>query len=161
MQSNDIKMTARSLIGRIVQQEDINFLLTNCLPRRWLTQFVGWLSGIEHPWVCAVCMSLWRVFSDLDLRDAKQSRFKSLHECFTRELKVGARPIETDPALLASPCDAIVGACGRAAATGAGLQGPAVPRQRRGNRGEHRHAHGDAVVDLLPDNRAWTVGDLR
>jgi len=114
-------MTARSLIGQIVQQEDINFLLTNCLPRRWLTQFVGWLSRIEHPWVFAVCMYLWRMFSDLDLRDAKQSRFKSLHECFTRELKVGARPIEPDPALLASPCDAIVGACGRVEA-GSALQ---------------------------------------
>jgi hypothetical protein len=47
LQSNDIKMTARSLIGRIVQQEDINFLLTNRLPRRWLAQFVGWLSRIR------------------------------------------------------------------------------------------------------------------
>jgi phosphatidylserine decarboxylase len=121
LQSNDIKMTARSVIGRIVQQEDINFLLTNRLPRRWLTQIVGWLSRIEHPWVCGACMSLWRVFSDLDLSDAKQSRFRTLHECFTRELKVGARPIETDPAVLASPCDAIVGACGRVEA-GSALQ---------------------------------------
>ena len=321
-----------------MQQEDINFLLTNRLPRRWLTQFMGWLSRIEHPWVYAACMSLWRVFSDLDLRDAKQSRFKSLHECFTRELKDGARPIDADPEVVSSPCDAIVGACGRVEAgsalqakgfaypvsdllgdaelahhycggqfvtlrltssmyhrfhapydcrveqvnyisgdtwnvnpialrrierlfckneravircrmlptgalitlvpvaailvasirlkfidvrlhlryrgsnlipcdaelhkgeemgwfehgstiivlappgislcrevfegsrirMGAGarcagwrLQGPAMPRQCRGNGREHRHAHGDAVVDLLPDNRAWTVGHLR
>ncbi len=121
MQPNDIKMTARSLIGRIVGQEDINFLLTNRLPRRWLTQFVGWLSRIEHPWVYAACMWLWRVFSDLDLSDAKRSRFKSLHDCFTRELKVGARPIETDPEIVSSPCDAIVGACGRVEA-GSALQ---------------------------------------
>src|SRR5271167_3395706 len=111
LQPNYIKMTARSLIGRIVEHEDINFWLTNRLPRRWLTQFIGWLSRIEHPWVCAACMSLWRVFSDLDLRDAKQSRFKSLHECFTRELRQGARPIDTDPEVVSSPCDAIVGAC--------------------------------------------------
>lgn len=121
LQPNDIKMTARSLIGRIVEHEDINFWLTNRLPRRWLTQFIGWLSRIEHPWVYAACMSLWRAFSDLDLRDAKQSRFNTLHECFTRELKVGARPIDADPEVVSSPCDAIVGACGRVEA-GSALQ---------------------------------------
>ena len=36
-----------------------------------------------------------------------------MHDCFTRELKDGARPIDADPAVLVSPCDAIVGACGR------------------------------------------------
>ncbi len=106
-------MTARSLIERIVQQEDINFLLTNRIPRRWLTQFMGWLSRIKNPWVCAACISLWRVFSELDLSEAKQTRFKSLHDCFTRELKDGARPIDMDPAVLSSPCDALVGACGQ------------------------------------------------
>jgi phosphatidylserine decarboxylase len=35
-----------------------------------------------------------------------------MHDCFIRELKDGARPIEPNPAILVSPCDAIVGACG-------------------------------------------------
>ena len=34
MQTNDTEMTAKSLIARLVQQEDINFLLTNRIPRR-------------------------------------------------------------------------------------------------------------------------------
>jgi len=106
-------MTGRSLIERIAQQEDLNFLLTNRIPRRWLTLFVGWLSRIENPWVCAACIALWRLFSDLDLSDAKRTRFNSLRDCFTRELKEGARPIDTNPSVLASPCDALVGACGR------------------------------------------------
>jgi len=106
-------MTARSFIERIVQQEDVNFLLTNRIPRRWLTQFMGWLSRIENPWVCAACIALWRIFSELDLSEAKTTRFKSLHDCFTRELTDGARPIAADPEIIASPCDAIVGACGR------------------------------------------------
>jgi len=62
-------MTTKSLIARIVQQEDINFLLTNRIPRRLLTQFMGWLSRIEQPWVCAGCIALWRLFSDLDLSE--------------------------------------------------------------------------------------------
>lgn len=105
-------MTARSLLARIVGQEDINFLLTNRIPRRWLGRALGRLSRIEHPLVCAACIALWRLFSDLDLSDAKQARFKSLHECFTRELKEGARPIDTNPRFLISPCDALIGACG-------------------------------------------------
>src|ERR1035438_7344453 len=105
-------MTVRSLITRVVQQENINFLLTNRVPRRVLTHFMGWLSRIEQPWVCAVCMALWRLFSDLDLSDAKKTRFTSLHDCFTRELKAGARPIDPDPRVLVSPCDALVGASG-------------------------------------------------
>ena len=106
-------MTARSLIERIVQQEDLNFLLTNRVPRRSLTLFMGWLSRIENRWLCAACIAVWRVFSDLDLSDARQRRFNSLRECFTRELKEGARPPDLNPAVLASPCDALVGACGR------------------------------------------------
>jgi phosphatidylserine decarboxylase len=106
-------MTARAQLMRILQQEDINFLLTNRIPRRWLTQLVGRLSRIERPWFCAAAIAVWRLFSDLDLSEARTDRFKSLHECFTRELKEGARPIDADPNVLTSPCDALVGACGR------------------------------------------------
>ncbi|HEX4151184.1 MAG TPA: archaetidylserine decarboxylase [Steroidobacteraceae bacterium] len=106
-------MTGRTLLMRIVQQEDINFLLTNRIPRRWLTRAVGRLSRIEQPWFCAAAIAVWRLFSDLDLSEAQKTRFTSLHDCFTRELKAGARPIDADPAVIASPCDGLVGACGR------------------------------------------------
>jgi phosphatidylserine decarboxylase len=108
-------MTARSVIARIFQQEDINFLLSNRIPRGLLTRLMGRVSRIEHPWVCGASIALWRLFSELDLSEAKKTRFKSLQECFTRELKDGARPIDPDPRSLVSPCDALVGACGRVA----------------------------------------------
>ena len=44
-------MTLRSQILRLLQQEDLNFLLTNRIPRRLLTQFMGWFSQIEQPLV--------------------------------------------------------------------------------------------------------------
>jgi phosphatidylserine decarboxylase len=106
-------MTVRSFIARVALQEDINFLLTNRIPRRLVTQFMGWFSRIEQPLVRDMSMAVWRLFTDLDLRDAKKTHFKSLHDCFTRELKDGARPIVDDPAVLISPCDAIVGASGQ------------------------------------------------
>jgi phosphatidylserine decarboxylase len=106
-------MTAKSLIARLVQQEDLNFLLTNRIPRDLLTRFMGWLSRIEQPLVCRSCIALWRLFTDLDLAEAKKTRFKSVHECFTRELKDGVRPVDPDPGAMVSPCDALVGACGQ------------------------------------------------
>jgi phosphatidylserine decarboxylase len=105
-------MTLRTQMQRVFQQEDINFLLTNRLPRRLLTQFIGWFSRIEQAPIPRLSISLWRLFSDLDLSDAGIRRFRSVHECFTRQLKAGARPIDPDPSILVSPCDAIVGACG-------------------------------------------------
>ena len=94
-------------------REDLNFLLTNRIPRHALTLFMGWFSRIEQPLVRDLSLSLWRRFADLRLEEARQQHFRSLHDCFTRELKPGARPVNPDPALLVSPCDAIVGACGR------------------------------------------------
>src|ERR1700728_2939187 len=108
-------MTARSLIDRIVQQEDINFFLTNRIPRRGLTRLMGRLSRIEQPWLCAAGISLWRLFSDLDGGEPEEPHLKSLPACFTRRLKDGARSIDGDAAHLTSPCDALVGACGRIA----------------------------------------------
>jgi phosphatidylserine decarboxylase len=110
-------MTLRSQILRVFEQEDINFLLTNRIPRRLVTQFMGWFSRIEQPLVRDLSIAVWRLFSDLDLSEAKKTQFRSMHDCFTRELKDGVRPVERDPSVLVSPCDAIVGAGGAIAGT--------------------------------------------
>ena len=110
-------MTLRTQMLRLFEQEDLNFLLTNRIPRRLATLFVGWFSKIEQPLVRDLSIGLWRMFSGLDLSEAKTSEFRSMHDCFTRELKDGARTVDRDPGVLVSPCDAIVGACGTIAGT--------------------------------------------
>ena len=105
-------MTVKTLISSLTQQEDLNFLLTNRIPRAALTRFMGWFSKIENPWVASLAIGCWKLFSDLDLSEAKETRFKSLHDCFTRELKPGLRPFDSDPAIVASPSDGIIGAHG-------------------------------------------------
>jgi phosphatidylserine decarboxylase len=102
---------------KIAAQEDVNFLLTNRIPRRLATQFIGWFSKIEQPVVRDLSIAIWRMFSDLDLSEAKKTEFSSMHDCFIRELKDGARPVDGDPRILVSPCDAIVGASGTIAGT--------------------------------------------
>ena len=102
----------KSLIAALTEQEDLNFLLTNRIPRAAVTRFMGWFSQIENPYVCAASIACWRLFSDLDLTEARKTEFKSLHDCFTRELKEGLRPFDQDAHLVASPSDAIIGAHG-------------------------------------------------
>ncbi len=100
------------MLSRIVLQEDLNFLLTNRVPRQLLTRFMGWFSQIEQPLVRDLSIATWKLFADLDLSDARKTQFRSLHDCFTRELKPGARAVNDDPSILTSPSDGIVGACG-------------------------------------------------
>ena len=64
-------MTVRSWISTIFQQEELNFLLTNRIPRRLLTRFIGWFSQIEPPLVRDLSIGVWRLFSGLDLSEAK------------------------------------------------------------------------------------------
>ena len=109
-------MTIRQTIKNLLKQEDLNFLLTNRLPRKWLTEFMGRFSKIEQPWVRDASIAIWKYFSDLDLSEAKKSHFSSMHDCFTRELKDGARPIDGDVTVMSSPVDAYVGAHGHIAA---------------------------------------------
>ena len=102
----------RGVWRRLLLQEDLNFLLTNRVPRIALTHLMGWFSTIRSPALTRLSIRLWRLFTDLDLSDARQARFVSLQECFTRELVPGARIVDVDPQVLVSPCDGIVGACG-------------------------------------------------
>jgi phosphatidylserine decarboxylase len=102
----------RGAVGRLVQQPRLNFMLTNRIPRRQLTLFMAWFSRRRHPLVRVPSIALWKFFADVDLSDAQQRRFRSLHDCFIRELKPGARPVDPRAGVLVSPCDAIIGATG-------------------------------------------------
>jgi phosphatidylserine decarboxylase len=106
-------MTIRSSLAKISPREELNFLLTNRIPRQLATRLMGWFSHIESPLLARASIGIWRLFSGLDLSESRTERFASLHACFTRELKPGARPVDGDPRIMTSPCDAIIGASGR------------------------------------------------
>lgn len=143
-------MTIRSELAKVLQHEDINFLLTNRIPRRLATRFLGWFSRIENPFVARASIAIWRLFADLDLGDAKEQAFNSLHACFTRALKPGARHFDPDPQLLVSPCDGIVGAHGTIAGTEL-LQAKGFPYAL------HDLLHDPALVDAYRDGRYVTI----
>lgn len=101
------------LVHRLARHDTFNFLATNAIPRRLASRGMGWFSRIEHPLVAAASIRALAFFAgDLRLDEARTDRFRSLRDCFTRELRPGARPIDPTPGTLVCPCDAIVVACG-------------------------------------------------
>jgi phosphatidylserine decarboxylase len=106
-------VTLRSVLRRGLLQEDINFLLTNRIPRLAFTRAMGRLSKVTHPLIARPAIALWRLFCDVDLSDADAGSYPSLHAAFVRRLRLGARRIDASPDVIVSPCDAIVGAHGR------------------------------------------------
>jgi len=129
----------RAAIASIACHEDVNFLLTNRIPRRLATNFIGWFSQIENPLVRDLSIGVWRLFASLDLSDARETHFRSLHDCFIRRLRDGARPIDPDPDAIVSPCDAIVGASGQVQ-DGQVLQVKGFPYPLRDLLGDDAHA---------------------
>src|SRR5215831_14680957 len=105
-------MRAASALTRVFLQEDINFLVTNRIPRRYATLLMGRFSRIKSRRLTKICLTIWNLFDDLRLEEAKTQDFESLRDCFVRELRDGARHIDPNPCVVASPCDAVVGAFG-------------------------------------------------
>ena len=103
-------------LSRLARHDGLNFLLTNRIPRRLASQWVGRISHSENKLICGLSLWVWRRFTELDLSDAADTQFRSMHDCFTRRLRPDARPVDLDPDVLTSPCDAIVGAFGMVAA---------------------------------------------
>ena len=74
-------MTPRKPPLQLSATERLNFLLTNRLPRRALTLFMGRFSKIENPLIRSLSIGTWKLFADdLRLDEAASREFKSLHD---------------------------------------------------------------------------------
>lgn len=102
------KATAALSVG-----ERLNFLLTNRLPRAWMTALIGRISRCRQPLIAQLSIRMLQLFGgDLRLHEARRQRFETLQDCFIRELRPGVRPIDPAPDVLVSPCDGEVMAAG-------------------------------------------------
>ncbi|MGD8927121.1 MAG: archaetidylserine decarboxylase [Thioalkalispiraceae bacterium] len=107
-------MSDNAFIKRLTFTERLNFLLTNRIPRRYATLFIGWFSKLENPLVRKISLVVWQWFAGkIDLSEARKAEFNSLHDCFIRQLKPGSRTIAQNPETVISPCDGIIGASGQ------------------------------------------------
>ncbi len=100
-------------IAKLTDIESVNYALTNWLPRRSATRAMGWLSKVEQPLVARSLIAVWRIFCDVDLSDAAEARWPSLHAAFIRRLRPGARTFRAQAHQLSSPSDGIIVASGR------------------------------------------------
>jgi phosphatidylserine decarboxylase len=106
--------TLRSMVDAVSGDPRVNFTVTNRIPRRLLTRLVARVSRIENRLLYRLSMALWEMGAgSLHLEEAERSDFRSVHECFVRRLKPGARAIDPTPGALVSPCDGIVVSAGR------------------------------------------------
>ena len=69
----------------------------------WFSKAGGWLLSTK---VSALVIKPFAKANGIDLTLCKKSRFSSFNDFFTRELKEGARQIDSDPDAFISPCDA-------------------------------------------------------
>lgn len=100
-------------IAKLTDIDALNYAATNWLPRRSLTRAMGWFSKVEQPLVAKASIAVWRTFCDVDLSDAAETRWPSMHACFIRRLRPGARTFRAQAHQVAAPSDGIIVASGR------------------------------------------------
>jgi phosphatidylserine decarboxylase len=105
-------MTITRTLRKILATEDINFLVTNRIPRQSLTLLMGRVSHIQSAWFTRLALKVWGWFDDFDMHESASQHFDSIHAFFIRALKPGMRPIASEPNTLVSPCDGVIGAHG-------------------------------------------------
>jgi len=80
--------------------------------RRGITAAMGRIARCRQPIVAHCSIRILQLFGgDLRLHEAKRRDFASLQDCFTRELRPGARALDQRAEALVSPCDGEVMAC--------------------------------------------------
>jgi phosphatidylserine decarboxylase len=142
----------RRLVDGLARHDTLNFLVTNRIPRRLASRFMGWFSRVEQPVVVAASIRALAFFAgDLRLDEARSDRFRTLRDCFTRQLRPEARPVDRTPGTLVSPCDGIV------VASGAKEDGPHVQAKGR------RYSMGELLADpaLADRHRGGSFVSLR
>ena len=78
------------------------------LPQHLLTRLVHWLMRVETAWVKNTLIRTIGTLAGINFEEAADPdprNYKHFNAFFTRELKPGARPLDTDPNALLSPCD--------------------------------------------------------
>lgn len=89
----------------------INYLfaqLQRLLPQHLLTRAAGWLASRRTNWVKNVLINAFSRVYRIDWSETKGNRaddYSTFNAFFTRELKPGARPLDSASNQLISPCD--------------------------------------------------------
>lgn len=89
-------------------------LLQHILPQHALSRLAGAMASSERPWIRENLISRFVAAYDVDMADAARGidAFASFNDFFTRELRVGARPLADADEFILSPADGAVSQLG-------------------------------------------------
>lgn len=98
--------------------EPFSLRILRFLPRNLLSRVFGRIARIESPaflprWLIQNWITKFRV--DVEEAELPPAEYRSLLAFFTRALKDGARPIDSEPGAIVSPVDGTIGETGRIA----------------------------------------------
>lgn len=102
-ENNNEKKESASL--RFLYGCAIGRLILKLLTGRWLSKLAG------HFLDSRLSANLSKGFIEkngIDISEYEKDKFDSFNDCFTRKIKDGARPFDTAPEALCSPCDGLL-----------------------------------------------------
>jgi phosphatidylserine decarboxylase len=85
------------------------------VPQHWLSRLVGRLADSELEWLKGPFIRWFVQRYNVDMSEAADpvaANYRSFNAFFTRALRAGARPIDTQPGVLVSPADGAVSQAG-------------------------------------------------
>lgn len=77
-------------------------LLVGFLVKPWVSRTAGWLMDTR---ISSLAIEPFKKKNHIRMDDFEERRYRSFNDFFTRPLKPGARPVDTEPSHLISPCD--------------------------------------------------------
>ncbi|MEP5764676.1 MAG: archaetidylserine decarboxylase [Halieaceae bacterium] len=90
-------------------------ILQHLLPQHLLSRATGWLASSEIDWIKNPLIKLFANHFKVDMNEAAEpelEHYASFNAFFTRALRDGARPIDSDPLAIACPADGAVSQLG-------------------------------------------------
>lgn len=87
--------------------EKIKGIFFHCFPHHLLSRLTFWVTRQQFPFTSLLINAFIKSFN-VDLQDAvieDIDKYNTFNDFFTRELKPGARPIDSNPLSIISPCD--------------------------------------------------------
>lgn len=96
-------------------RDQLFIYLQYCLPQHALSRLVGYLAASKITWLKNRLIKTFSYFFAVDMSEAipnDPEKYDSFNDFFTRPLKAGARPIDSNPNTIVSPADGAISELG-------------------------------------------------
>jgi phosphatidylserine decarboxylase len=95
--------------------DSLFIVLQHMLPQHLLSRITGWLASTEIPWLKSFLIEQFASYFKVNMEEAAEpelDNYRSFNAFFTRALQPGARPLDSDAAVLTCPADGAISQLG-------------------------------------------------